>query len=391
MANELTMTKEQTARFVHDAVEMESAVFTLDRAIKECEKRKTEQQSEADSQNQECVAAKTKVWKAKQDVDDISPPKTFEEYTRDLQGQRYYEKKHLKKEFTSVIPKSILFTLIALAVSAIFILATYSTSYSAASSGEETWTDFYAVVGIFSLPVAITLLRQIIKICKAYGEYQKSIRASRKLNTSNQTLYEEYLKAHEYHKQRLHEEYREAQKELNNKTNQRQKTLDGINLLTTQISNLRANRNQIQSTLSRFYDIGIIPPDYRYMDCTIMLDQIFRNDLADTMRDAIRIYEERIFRGEVIKGMDRICSMLGNLSAGMIAIEQRLNSIDSNVKMMSQDLYTFSERIAAGQAKQQKATAELLEETKMHRYAAEQVAESAKNLEWHERRRQGWV
>lgn len=55
-----------------------------------------------------------------------------------------------------------------------------------------------------------------------------------------------------------------------------------------------------------FYSVGIVPPDYRYLDCVGVLRQIFSNDLADTMREAVLIYEERVFRGDLIRGIDKI-------------------------------------------------------------------------------------
>ena len=115
-------------------------------------------------------------------------------------------------------------------------------------------------------------------------------------------------------------------------------------------------------------------------------DELFQWEM-----EAMDKCDERIFRNDMLKGMNNLQSMLGTLTLGIMEVSEKLSSIDSNVKMMSQDLYTFSERIAHNQAKQQKATAELLEETKMSRYATEQLAESAKNLEYFERRRNGWA
>lgn len=350
MANELTITKEQTAKFVHDAVEMETAVFTLDRAIAECEKKKEENLQSARNNLQSAQANHAR---CKEKVD--NPPKMEEN------------------------SKSSIATIGAGGLGCLGTIVLFSTIYNPIYA----WINSFLNLHIFSLIISVVITLLILFIPYTILVVVGVIIDDKRDKPLKDAYQAELAK--------LAREEKQAKMYVNNREIDLRKALSQASLLTTQISDLRTKRNQVQSTLSRFYDLGVIPPDYRYMDCAIMLDQIFRNDLADTMRDAIKIYEERVFRGEVIKGMDRICSMLGNLSAGMMAIEQRLSFIDSNVKMMSQDLYNFSERIAQGQAKQQKATEDLLKETEMSRYAAERVAESAKNLEWHERRRQGWV
>ena len=72
---------------------------------------------------------------------------------------------------------------------------------------------------------------------------------------------------------------------------------------------------------------------------------MFRNDLVDTMREAVLIYEERVFRGEMIKGLENIRRAIGNLSALMAETISVLNRIDSNTRRMKDQLYTISSDI----------------------------------------------
>ena len=44
------------------------------------------------------------------------------------------------------------------------------------------------------------------------------------------------------------------------------------------------------------YDMNIIPPDYRDLVYLFGFYKIFRNNLADTMREAVLLYEERDYR-----------------------------------------------------------------------------------------------
>ena len=74
------------------------------------------------------------------------------------------------------------------------------------------------------------------------------------------------------------------------------------------------------------------------LDCVIMLDSIFRNNLADNARDAILLYDERVFRGEIIQGVAKIYEMLGNLAYSMKAIEVCLVEIRDSVKTMCDEL-----------------------------------------------------
>ena len=373
MANELTITKEQTARFVHDAVEMETAIFTLDRAIAECEKKKKESQYVLPSTTkEEEVYSKihSQYVDANKKYNIANNAYNAAKRWKDANDSSAYGMSTGAKWAIGIILSIVSF-------GAIYLIALFT-------GGSLQYLTFLSPVCYLFGWISVIIINKIFAKSnhkKELSKKEKELKEAQKLcDRQRSRMYkakEEADIAKQAAKQKI--------KPINDRIELKERAF------TTQISDLRAKRNQVQSTLSRFYDLGVIPPDYRYMDCAIMLDQIFRNDLADTMREAIKIYDERVYRGEVIKGIDRICSMLGNLSVGMMAIEQRLSSIDSNVKMMSQDLYNFSERIAQGQAKQQKATEELLKETEMSRYATEQLAQSTKNLEWHERRRQGWV
>lgn len=324
MENELTITKENTARFVHNAVEMESAIFTIDRAIEECKRQKKKVLEDAER-------------------------KEYEERTpiRERQANiAYWEKSK----------------------------ATCEDSYS--SKGIGVALVIGCIIGAIIFPILSGNLSGILLGSFLGG----TIVAGGKLmiNTHKQN---NYIADCDYKISVLQKEIDYLEDKVKaSKAEHNKQIRQPLSVLDSQIAELNAKRDQIQSNLSRFYDLNVIPPDYRYMDCAIILDQIFRNDLADTMREAVMLYEERVYRGEVIKGMDKIYSMLGNLSAGMVAIEQRLSSINSTVEVMSQDL----ERIVEGQKKQLRATDELIHETQMSRYANEQAATSARNLEWYQ-------
>lgn len=139
------------------------------------------------------------------------------------------------------------------------------------------------------------------------------------------------------------------------------------------LASLRANREKI-------YSVGIVPPDYRTMDCVYVLEHIFRNDLADTMREAILLYEERAFRGEVLRGMQNIASHLSNLSGVMLTLRADMDRIGRDVALMSGDLSRVYEQNRIFAADVARQNDRIYEETKLHRYAVEALEKSNQRI-----------
>jgi hypothetical protein len=89
---------------------------------------------------------------------------------------------------------------------------------------------------------------------------------------------------------------------------------------------------EIKEILDQCYEkSGIVPPDYRYVDCLVVVQHAFKNGLADSMKEAILYYEQKEFRNQVIRGVNNIHEMLGQLASSMLEVKGILSSIDSNV------------------------------------------------------------
>jgi len=128
----------------------------------------------------------------------------------------------------------------------------------------------------------------------------------------------------------------------------------------------------LESNISKLYDLNIIPPDYRTMECIITLDHIFRNDLASTVREAILLYKEWVFQGHVLTQMEYM--------------QRTLESIDVSMNAICSDFQTLIEL----QQQQGRTQEKLLEETRCTRYATEAVQKSNEKYEWYtEQHRQG--
>ena len=172
-------------------------------------------------------------------------------------------------------------------------------------------------------------------------------------------------------------------------------------LVDQQIAALQPHIDTLFNQKYQLYNLNIIPPDYRKLDCVLMLLQIFRNGLKNNMADAILLYEERVFRQEVITGLDKIYNMLGCLNSSMRAIEERLIDVKQEVQMIGSDLCGRLDQMAA-QAKeaaqsheswmeaQERWQEDMLSQSRASCYAAEAVQNSNYKYEWYmEQHRQG--
>jgi DNA repair exonuclease SbcCD ATPase subunit len=227
------------------------------------------------------------------------------------------------------------------------------------------------------------------------------------------------------------EEYKEYTKEIGDvqydcdrlaKTNQEKEKSEQLYELTraknsalidannAQIALLQENIQSLHTQKQDLYSLGIIPPDYRTMDCVIMLHQIFRNGLKDNMADAILLYEERVYRQEIIRGIEKIYDMLGQLNDSMRAIESRLIEVKQELQMIGSDMSNQLAAIADNQSRilsemedaneaqaayaaaQEQWQREQLAETRASRYAAEAVQRSNEKFEWYmDQHRRGFM
>ena len=152
-------------------------------------------------------------------------------------------------------------------------------------------------------------------------------------------------------------------------------------LYDMQLLKIQNAKRALRVNLQTLYDMNLIGPDYRTFDCALDLDHIFRNGLCDTMQEALNLYNTRVFQGAVLRGIDRIYSMLQELSMTMRHMQQtleevrdRVNDISSDVVMLVSNSYDTLDR--------QK---ELLEEAKLNRYAAEEISRSQARMEYYVR------
>lgn len=223
---------------------------------------------------------------------------------------------------------------------------------------------------------------------------------------------------HTYNQQfQAYQRFKESQKNLAHFKSQTQSTMNQqtaeyrvAHLFQIQAHDLLVKADIIAKKKKQLYQLGIIPPDYRTLDACIMLNSIFKNDLADTMREAILLYEERVYRGEVLQGIEKIYQMLGQLAHSMKAIEDRLTSIKHSVDSIVEETRTISSQLynlekitqestrqiadeiqSAAQSNEQ-YQAELLSQTQAAKQSAEAIQRTGQKYEWYmEQHRQGLI
>ncbi len=141
---------------------------------------------------------------------------------------------------------------------------------------------------------------------------------------------------------------------------------------------------KISGLLQKCYiETNIIKQDFRYIDCLMILDFAFRNDLVDTVREGIEYYETKVFHGQVIRGINNICSRLNELSAAVNGLRTELEYINENIDSLNKnsDEIISSFSTSVGLQKQILTTQnQALESTKATQYATESLRNS---VVWH--------
>ncbi len=153
--------------------------------------------------------------------------------------------------------------------------------------------------------------------------------------------------------------------------------LDKADLYRKQAGKCKRAADEISRILNKSYtERDIIPVDFRSIDCVMILDFAFRNDLVDTVREGIQYYETRVFRSGVLKGIDTICRRLDQLTSAVSGLRADFYEIQNTIK----DLCSGQEKMFFGIDKMRGSQDEilsnqerLLEHTRATQYAVESV------------------
>ena len=413
MENKPALTAERRLAYIEDMADLETREFTMRKAVENLEETNAITRSKITNLKKALEQASKQLHQKHPYLPSKNPPVEPEK----PEGYDKYLAKHKNLKSPRISAGDIVGRFFAFLGIGLGVMIIYAILFSmlgldliveeivVQKGGEDALVIFY--VSLFStISFCIIFLPYIVRYIrdrKAYYKYQPY-----------KLAHEQYIKAcaEYYSYQNNLQDYKRSelayqnQKELYEK--ERQEGLLLINANNAQINRLQESIHSVHAQKQKLYALNIIPPDYREMDCVIMLHQIFRNGLKDNMADAILLYEERVYRQDIIRGIDKIYDMLGELNATMRAIEDRLIDVQHELQMIGSDMSNqlasiqdnqsrmLSEMQDASRAQEAYAAAqerwqrEQLAETRASRYAAEAVQNSNRKYEWYmEQHRQG--
>lgn len=130
------------------------------------------------------------------------------------------------------------------------------------------------------------------------------------------------------------------------------------------IEELNMAANEIDEMLLKCYALNIVKPDYRNLVCLLILDNIFMNDKADTMREAMLLCDAELRHNELVGKLNEVVRAMRTLSKRLQGIDRVMNSIDTNISHISQE----ARRMTAAQ--------------EQIVYATESIQQSAENTDF---------
>ena len=330
----LSVSKATAAAFVHAAKEMEISVYTLRELASELRERAKEVPIEA--AKQEVRNCESRVREKQDRIVSLQKEIKRQESSTCPSKERFpfFQKftEYFRKWFSAIrrsVPAIFKFGYEACGPVAFFVFTMWVLCYVALAIAV-----LYPVLALvtvwFYLPIAAIQhskkeKNRILSFPKEKREHLK------KLKKDLADLQEFELDCSKYNLE-------DAQKEL-----QHRQAIQTC--LREQAADAESKARQINSYLQECYRAtGIVGPDYRRIDCMLVFDHVFRNDLGDTVRDAVFYYEQQQFRNTVKLGMSSIFEMLGDMASKQRYVELALNDIRSEVTRLGGAFSSQAER-----------------------------------------------
>lgn len=361
--------RDTVAKFVNDVADMEIRAFSMREAAIKC-------RSDANHLENEFNSGSKKL------KDGVSISKSARVATeRELKGkkQKYAESKrycdnykfgdYCKQTFSG----GRLFGFIVLHFLAIFILI-MGLNYPDDPTG--------AAMGV-ALSIAFEILFPIIWYVKKNSGYQSRLFSLKK-----------DIKSQEDEIKKLENDLPKIEKMITDAELLLEMEDEAFAPIKAQAEQIRQKADELDTAAARVeekirecYALNIIKPAYQKMVCVTILNDVFVNDKADTMREAMLLCDAEIRHSELIHQLDKVIHSLGILANSLQSIHDVLETINSNVSMISQDIFRMSES--------QEKMAVLLENIESNSQAAafatESIKQSANNADFYIAQRRAGV
>ena len=247
------------------------------------------------------------------------------------------------------------------------------------------------VIPLFLLwPILFLAILLVVSIIKTKNRIEDEQYQLSKLQKDLQRLIEQYeseLKKLMQKKARLQKDLETGRKmiaeKMEMKPQQQTRILQAFSKLRPHLDEINAQIENLEKQRDTIYGMNVLPPDYRSLECVMALHQIFRNDLADTMRDAILLYEERLFRGEMIRGLDNIAKSIDQLGRHMQETVTQLKKMNVTAERMGKNLVDIAYDIQEGNAQ----AANISEKIESQSFINESIKTNTERLAWYEEQR----
>ena len=393
MANELIVTKRKIASYVHDAADMEKRILTLEQAAEDLEEKSKEKKTRAYQKRN--TDEKNKI--SLRPMDKNTQNYYCEE--RSYIGFDKYWKEYYKDESFNFAPKGIGCGpwIVSFILGFIVCIIADAVAYSKGTKIEldNTFGEGSALILWIVIASVIRLIWRLILRAISNAECNEVNSAIASDNRKSKQEYESRLAQQKEYNEKVAENNKKYKQALADKRQELDREAEELEreaqFYAAQAEETRKALEPLYKQRKKFYSVGIIPPDYRTIDCAYVFDQIFRNDLADNMREAVKIYEERIFRGEIIRGVRSLGQLMGNVSSLLTRLQSDMSSIRSEIGSMNKGVVRIYEQnqkqndAMLDEAKRNYAALEsrnreLFKETQMSRYALESLKENNDKL-----------
>ena len=319
-------TKANMTKFVHDVADMEVRAFTLRKTAKKCRaeaKKKTDEMTDA---HQRCLDQRNRLKQAHMDAQKAVDACTLKAYRKKKRTVgRFFA--HLAIHYfgggvTVGTMSGVTFMILGLSEGILpFLAVLFSLPYL---------TAFYTICYCISKAQHRGYLATLKQACdRALSKYQES-----ELALEN------------------------AERDLADAAKQEKE----VGLMADRLDQ---DADTITESLKQCYELGVVMPSYRNLVSVVILDDIFTNDKADTMREANLLCDTEIRHAELVGKLDEVVHALKTLAASIQSMSHVLSAINTNVSLISQDVYRMSET---------------QEEIK---YAAESIKKSADNADFY--------
>lgn len=366
--NDLVKSKNAISSYLHAATEIERDIYTIESTCDELENKAKELDYELEDMSY-CSWNRVSYW------EDLK-----KSYNENISHARENCKSKMKPidlrtNYTArdIAPKS-KFIGISIFITYIVIIALIIVN---AIVEVEDPGAFFTVGVLFGWLPGLIIGRIAMNVNRAKdAEAQNLKNASQNVQNKreNERVIKDYIEEQK-------KEIENCQKEIENKKIKIKSLNEKAQEYRNRIAQIKDDAKPLYANRDRFYSAGIVPPDYRTIDCVYVLDQIFRNDLADTMRDAVLLYEERAFRGELIRGINNIVAHMDKLSSLLSGLGRDIKSIKLDVTSMcdNMDKIYAQNRINADDAARDRER--IYEQTKLHGFTLDAIEESSRKIE----------